>query len=358
MLEEDQMITETIRDQMAKSIKYVKPVAFEWATGLTAQVYQQLQTDFLPAPLVVLHSPVPDVMAGVWSILRETLLAGDVDRSHKEAVAATVSKTNACPFCVDAHTVMLRATVDHDVADAILHGDYDSIHNPQLRAIVQWVLANRTAQADAVPPPFSQPEVPEMIGTAIAFHYINRMVNIFLGDSLLPLPSVLKGITYRLYAATEGKRIVRGLPQGKSLKFLSQAHLPDDLVWAAGNPSVAGAFAGLAQAVEAAGERVLPGPVRVLVGERVQVWKGETMSMSRRWVEDAIVDLEEIHRAAARLALLTALASYQVDARIVEDFQAHYPDDAQLIAATAWASLTAARRVGLWLAEPFRMTVS
>ncbi len=352
------MIAGAIRDQMVKTIKYVKPAAFDSATGLTAQVYQQLQEDFIPAPLVVLHAPIPDVMAGVWSILRETLLAGDVDRSHKEAIAATVSKTNECPFCVDAHTVMLRATSDHDVADAILHGDYDGIQDPQLRAIVQWVLSNRTTETtNAVLPPFSQPEAPEMIGTAITFHYINRMVNIFLGDSLLPLPSVMKGITYRLYAATEGKRVVRGLTPGRSLKFLPQTHLPADLSWAAGNPSVAGAFAGFVRAVEAAGERILPEPVRVLVDERVQAWKGETMSMSRRWVEDAVMDIEVMHRAAARLTLLTALASYQVDSRIVEDFQSHYPDDEQLIAATAWASLRAARRVGLWLAKPFRMAV-
>ncbi len=65
-----------------------------------------------------------------------------------------------------------------------------------------------------------------------------------------------------------------------------------------------------------------------------------------------MVEIEEAHRAAARLTLLTALASYQVDSSIVEDFQLQYPDDAQLIAATAWASFTAARRVGLWLAQP------
>jgi hypothetical protein len=55
------------------------------------------------------------------------------------------------------------------------------------------------------------------------------------------------------------------------------------------------------------------------------------------------------------LTLLTALASYQVDKSIVEDFRSHYPEDAQLIAATAWASFTAARRVGVWLAEPFAL---
>lgn len=76
------------------------------------------------------------------------------------------------------------------------------------------------------------------------------------------------------------------------------------------------------------------------------------MGLSRRWVEDAVVKVREEHRTAARLALLTALASYQVDASVVEGFQAHYPHDAQVIAVTAWASFTAARRVGTWLQGP------
>ena len=67
------MIAETIREQMAKTIQYVQPVPYGSATGLTAEVYEQMQADFMPAPLVALHSPVPEVMAGVWSMLRETI---------------------------------------------------------------------------------------------------------------------------------------------------------------------------------------------------------------------------------------------------------------------------------------------
>src|SRR5262249_13547931 len=244
--------------------------------------------DFLPAPLVTLHAPVPAVLAGVWSILRETLLAGEVDRSHKEVIAATVSKANTCPFCVDAHTSLLHATSNHHAASAILRGDYDRIHDEQLHALVQWVLAKGTSNANGVPPPpFAPHEAPEIIGTAVAFHYINRMVNVFLGDTFLPLPSALKGVTGRLLGATAGKRFVRRLQQGSSLRFVPDAILPDDLFWAAGNPTVAGAFAGFAKVVEQAGSAVLPEGVRALVSDRVQAWNGEALGLSRRWVEDA-----------------------------------------------------------------------
>jgi len=348
-----------LRERMVKTITYIQPVASGSATGLTAHLYQHMQADSLPPPPLTLHAPVPEVMAGVWSITRETLGSGEVDRARKEAVAAAVSKTNECPYCVDVHTSMLHATADHDAAGAILRGDYERIHDQQLTAIVPWVLANRTAHANGVlAPPCSPQEAAEMIGTAITFPYINRMGKVFLGDSFVPVPSALKGVTGRVFGATAGKRFVRRLQQGDSLQFLPQAPLPDDLVWAAANPAVAGAFAGCAALVEQAGKAVLPEGVRVLVSERVQAWNGAALGISRRWVEQAVAEVQEAHRAAARLALLTALASYQVDTSVVEEFRSHYPEDAQLIAATAWASFTAARRVGIWLSSPFRAAAS
>lgn len=346
------MITEAIGERLTKTIKYVSPVPYSAADGLTAEVYQQLQADFMPAPLVALHSPLPEVMAGVWSILRETLLAGAADRSHKEAVAAAVSKSNECPYCVEAHTVMLRANDDHNAADALVRGSYDDIHDPQLNALIQWVLASQNPQLNDVFPPFSSADAPEIIGTAVAFHYINRMVNVFLGETLLPVPSAMKGLTHRLYAATAGKRFARSLPPGHSLKFVPKAELPDDFFWAAKNPVVAGAFAGFARVLEEAAEQVLPEAVRSLVEAHIYAWDGQPMGISRRWLDTMTAEIEMEHRAAARLTLLTAFASYQVDASIIDDFRTQYPDDTQLIAATAWASFTAARRVRRWFAAP------
>jgi AhpD family alkylhydroperoxidase len=345
------MLTQVIREQMGKSIRYINPVSYEQATGLTGSLYAQMQADFLPVPPFTLHSPLPSVMAGVWSILRETTQAGSVERGLKEAVAATVSKMNECPYCVDVHTSMLHATSEHDAAQAILHGHFDQIQDARIRGVVEWLQVHRTANpSHPLPPPFTESEAPEIIGTVVAFHYINRMVNIFLGETFLPLPSALKGFAGRVFGVTAGKRLIqRSVEPGLSLKFIPQAQLPDDLSWAASNPSVASAFAGFAQVVEEAGESVLPLAVRTLVRERVQTWNGEPMGLSRRWVDEAVSELNQEYRATARLTLLTALASYQVDSKTVENFQAQDADDAHLLAATAWASLTAARRVGMWL---------
>ncbi|MCI0712250.1 MAG: carboxymuconolactone decarboxylase family protein [Chloroflexi bacterium] len=348
------MIDGTIRDQMARTVQYVKPTRFNDATALTRELYRQMQANFLPVPPLTLHSPVPEVMAGVWSILQETMQAGQVDRALKEAVAAATSKVNECPYCVDVHTSMLHATADHNAADAILRGDYDNISDPQIDAIVQWVLANKTATTNQVHAPFSPDDAPEIVGTAVAFHYINRMVNVFLGETFVPVPSMFKRLTGRVFGATAGKVLLRRSSQpGDTLKYVPAASLPDDLAWAAANPIVAAAFAGFAKVVEEAGKSVLPEPVRDLVYDHVQAWNGEPMGLSRRWVEEALAEMQEAHRAAARLALLTALASYQVDSSVIEDFRSYYPNDTQLISATAWASFTAARRAGTWLAASY-----
>ena len=343
------MITETVNQQIASRVRYVKPVRFSSATGATAELYQQIKTDFTPAPLLLLHSSQPELLAGVWSILRETLLAGDkADRAVKEIVAAAVSKNNECNYCLEAHTLLLRSTTGHEVADAILRGDYNDIEDLELRSMFKWALTTKSASTvEALP--FHSHNKPQIIGTMVTFQYINRMVKLFLGDTLFPVPSAIKGLTRRVYTATEGKKIIRQLEPGESLKFVPVAALPVDLSWTSGNAAVAPAFAGFAYVVERAGREILSEQVRSLVTQYVSAWNGESMGEDYGWVDDAIAEVEVEHRPAARLGLMTAL-SLEAKPQAVTDFQLQFPEDAQLIAATAWASFTAARRVGSWLA--------
>jgi len=179
------------------------------------------------------------------------------------------------------------------------------------------------------------------------------MVSVFLSET--PLPSdrgALKGILKRMAGWYFSRAARRPKQAGISLTLLPAADLPADLAWAAASPTVADAFARWAAVVEEAGQETLPADVRALVRERVEAWNGESAGLSRGWVEEAIVDLDEADRSAARLALLTALASYQVDEGVIEVFRTQQPGDDKLIGATAWASFTAARRVGTWLQVP------
>ena len=333
-------------------IKYIQPIVAAKASGLTAQAYRQIKRDFgaLVEPFT-LHSPAPQLLAGVWMATRETELTGSVRRELKEAVAAAVSQLNQCPYCQDAHTMMLHATAAHNAATAISHRRGEQIQDPALREIVAWAAATRSpGAAILLTPPFSKREAPEIVGTAVAFHYINRMVDVFLSET--PLPSNrdwLKGILKRLAGWYFARAARRQKLSGASLELLPVAKLPADLAWAAASSTVAGAFARWAAVIETAGQNALPDDARALVGERVSAWNGESPGLSRAWVEEALAGLDDSSKPAARLALLAALASYQVDEKVIKDYRAHHPGDDALVEIAAWASFSAARRVGTWL---------
>jgi hypothetical protein len=98
----------------------------------------------------------------------------------------------------------------------------------------------------------------------------------------------------------------------------------------------------------------VPASVRDLVMAELENWHGERRGPSRAWVESAVSGLPTADRAAGRLALLTALASGQVDRSVVRRFRASRPGDTApgdtaLVELTAWASFAAARRAGTWI---------
>ncbi|HEX3647320.1 MAG TPA: carboxymuconolactone decarboxylase family protein, partial [Pseudonocardiaceae bacterium] len=285
-------------------IRYVDPVRPAAATGLVADVYRQMEDEFgMVAPPVALHSPAPTVLAATWLILRETLLAGGhAGRAAKEAVAASVSIANACPYCVEVHSTALRGLDARSAADAIGAGRIDDVDDPGISVLAEWArYTGDRARGYAVPAPAEQ--APELVGVAATFHYLNRMVNVFLAESPLPpgAPDAAKNVARWLLAKVM-RPSVRRAP-GLSLPLLPDAPPAADLAWAAGNPTVAGAFARACAAVDTAAEAVVPEPVRVVVRDHLASWNGMPPGPSRAWVTDAVAGLPAGQRGAARLAL-------------------------------------------------------
>jgi hypothetical protein len=149
-----------------------------------------------------------------------------------------------------------------------------------------------------------------------------------------------------------GSQLRRELAAGASLGFLPDAPLPPDLAWAAGHPTIAAAFARAAAAIDAAGAAVLAPAVRTRVEKTVAAWRGADMPLGKQWLRDATASLDERDRPAARMALLAALAPYQVDDATIAEFRRDRPSDADLVAATAWASFTSARAIASRLPAP------
>ncbi|GAA2842459.1 carboxymuconolactone decarboxylase family protein [Kitasatospora paracochleata] len=348
------LVRSTLRGLSLVQVRHVKPVAYDRARGGVAQVYRELERDFgVLAPPIALHSPSPDVLAAGWLMLRETLLVrGAASRAIKEAVASAVSAGNECPFCVRMHSTMLGSLVHGKDATAIAEGRLDDIADPRIRAVAEWTARGSVRDtAGDNPSPVPAEQLPELIGVAVDLHYLNRMVNVFLGGVPLPpgapegsLKPVLKVLMWLLHSASR-----TDLAVGTSLALLPPAPLAEDLGWARGNPGISAAYARSAAAIEEAGRRSVPEGVRELVHSTLDHWDGRPPGLGRGWVDDAVGKLAPEERPAGRLALLTALASYQVDEGVIAGFRAVSPEDSALVDLTAWASLTAARRIGGWL---------
>jgi AhpD family alkylhydroperoxidase len=316
-----------------RTVRYVPATRPAGADDLVAAVYEQVEREFgMLAPPIALHSPAPGPLAASWLMLRESLITnGFTERWVKETVAAEVSRGNSCPYCVAVHSTSAAA----------LHDDQDVRDT----AMIEWTRATNRRATASLPRPFPDDQLAELVGVIVTFHYLNRMVNVFLPDTPLPpaIPTAMQGTAFGLLGRLIRAAAVRPARPGASLDLLPAARLPDDMRWAAGNPVVAEAFARAAAAVDQA---AVPDPVRALLATQLSSWDGSPPGISRGWLESSVSGLPAAHRPAGRLALLTAFASYQVDPAVVTEFT---KDDRSLVELTSWASMAAARTAGSWI---------
>jgi alkylhydroperoxidase family enzyme len=328
-------------------IRYVSPVMPGTATGLVASVYGQAERDFgMVAAPVAMHSPAPSALAGSWAMLRETLLVtGQTERAAKEVVAAGVSVANACPYCVAIHTAAAKDLLPDLDAAGIASGNLD---DPQLKEIAGWARSSGLPGASRSAPPGS---FAELAGVAVTFQYLNRMVTIFLPESPLP-PMTPKGIGGWVMGMLASAMTSAKAAPGDSLELVPDAPLPAEFSWAAGDPRIAAALGGAAAAIEEAAAGVVTQPVRELVTGRLDAWDGRPQGPSKAWADEAVAKLDEADRPAGRLAILAALAPYQVTKADVSAFRsaAKAGDDA-VVSLTSWASMAAARTAGSWLGD-------
>jgi alkylhydroperoxidase family enzyme len=345
-----ELFVRTARRSAMAQVRHVAPVPPEDAPEPVARVYAEVERDFgMLAPPVAVHAPSPGPLTASWLMLRETLLAtGTVGRGPKEVVGAAVSLANSCPYCVEVHGATLHGLLPGSDAAHVAAGRLTDLSDAAVAAVAQWAFTSGTRDGAKTPPPFPAAHAPQYLGVAVTFQYLNRVVNVLLREAPFPaaLPGALRGritrlLTRVLRATTPAER-----PPGASLHLLPEAPLPADMAWAASDPHVAGAFARAAAAIDEAGRRSVPPPVRDLLAGELAAWDGRPPAISRSWLDEPLSRLPEASRPAGRIALLTAFASYQCDAAAVAGLP--HRDDARLIDLISWAAMAAARAIGAW----------
>jgi AhpD family alkylhydroperoxidase len=341
------------------AIKYLASLDRRTADPLVTEILAQIRRDFGPIsePFEV-QAPLPRVFAAAWACLREGVLCGEVPRRFKETVAVSISLANRCPYCVDAHSSLLHSSGGSAATWSLRHRGRDAIADPALRAVAEWAAATRSPGSPILAdPPFGPAEAPEMVAAAACFHYINRLVTIFLGPSPFPTRARLFEAPILLFASRRFRSTIRRrLRPGESLPLMGPAiplsELPTDLGWGRTRPEIGGPFGTMAAMLEEEIAEPLGGGAAEAVRWRIGAWEGEDLPLGNAWIDEGVNRVPERYRPAARLALLTALAPYRVGEAEVVAFRAGFPGDRALAAVTIWASFTAARRIASWL-DPF-----
>ncbi|TMS00492.1 carboxymuconolactone decarboxylase family protein [Nonomuraea basaltis] len=325
--------------QSRGQFRYVTPVPPQAATGRVAQVYAQLAEDFGMARMAVFLtlSPSAEVLAATWAMLRESLLSGNAARAGKEVVALGVSMANKCPFCVAAHTTLLHATGDHRLAETIAAGGTPS--DPAHARLLAWA-----KERGGIAGPFEARHAPEYIGTALIFHFINRMASALLTDNLLPGNLQKSRLVRSVGGRVMARAVRRRLPPGASLPLIADLPGSPESAWAAGTP-IAPAYAAL-RAVAGDGGALLGDTARAAVTDTVAAWDGEHPPMGNAWLGG----LPEEDRPGARLALLAALAPYRVTDADVAAWRGSRTDE-DLVRLCAFGAITATERAETLITE-------
>lgn len=315
-----------------------------------APVWAQIEREMgILAPPLLLHSPVPRLLAAAWAAFRETMMVeAGLPRAVKEALAIGVSEANRCPYCIDAHEIGLRSAAGGAVGRALAAGGGNL--DPALRERFEWAVSSGAARA-AGPPPFAAGELAQGIGAVVVFHHINRLVTVLLPEHLLPARGRwLRRSMIALAGARFARRARASYPPGAGL-----ALVPPELaagrgpVWAAGNPEIARSFAALEAATGEAVEGLLSDTARARAAARIAAWNGEPPPFGSDWLEPDLAGLPPADRAAAHLAVLTALAPHRAGDEPISAFRRHHEGDAALVGLLAWAAYRAAERVATWL---------
>jgi len=339
---------------MADRVNYVSVIPAKAARGPVREVYAQSKREIgLLVEAVTVFSADTALLTASWAAFREPLVAaGHATRMSKEALAATVSRLNECTYCVDAHTIMLYGGGAASVATQLLGGESAERFDAGFRELCQW--AQDSAAADTVPvaAPFAARQAPEYLGVLVYFHFLNRVINVLIDGSFLPGSQRARRIARRVGGRLMARNITARHAAGQAPGLAAAPGLPlaPDLGWAAGSPGVASAFAALASATDAAAQRALSPAARAVVEQAVAGWRGEPHGPSAAWVKQYLTGVADADRPAVRLALLTALAPFQVAEGDVLAYRTAHPSDGEVLGLVSWAAFLAARRIGQWTA--------
>jgi len=290
-------------------------------------------------------------MAGMWVGGREIALTNHhLPAWLKKAMGAALSEVNRCPYCEDMLLSLTHGARQDSVAVSLRKNELGAIEDDLTRKRLEWTKESISKNGEALRnPPFTQQELPEALGTLVVFNYTNKISDFTMDGSPVPAP-VRKG-ALRLFGIELRESSELDLEHGASLHLLPEAPLPNEFEWAESNPLVADSLARWNQVVETEIDKVLSEDAQQLIREQLRAWEGGPAPMSRRWADDEVKTLEGKERELARLVLLVAKASYQIDDGIIGEATQRGLSEADLVRLGSWGAFMGAKTAAGWAAR-------
>jgi hypothetical protein len=344
-----------------QTMRYVKSIPRKDAKGLVKEVYDMIKEDFFINGSLTSHSKVPELLAGVWTGGRETMLVDDqLDRTTKEAMTAIVSQYNDCAYCGDMLIGLVHSGEKHDEASRIFSEAEEDIGDQALKEKLLWVKEAVKGGDKSLPEVFDEKTLPEVIGSILAISHINRFSHIVMdGSPVNPLfgSQKVKGLSLRMFGHELKSTKLHPLIADRTAHLLPQVSTPQDMEWAEGNPRIARALARWAGAIERESKKIASNKVREFVRANLEKWDGTPMPLSRSWVEKETEGLAGEDRDVAKFALIVAKSATQMDEGLVNKILGEENDEEKLIRTLAWSSFLGARRVAAIVAQRARSVV-
>gem|GEM_PF-2751387 len=301
--------------------RFTTPQPRRAATSRLNDIREHMKRDIGLALFPALAHDV-DIYAAIWALLRETMLAGPGTRVDKEIVAAAVSVANRCAYCVAAHTTFLHAAGQHDIADDLWNDQPP--RDPSHAALVDW--GGNTRRPTPNPAPFDDDHAPGIIGTAVTFHFVNRMISALMDDDLLPAGLQRSRTVRRLTGTALGSITRRTHEPGTSIRHLGPARAPHAPSWT-GNGPIHEAYRALAAATRA--DDLLSPTARHLIHRAVTDLAGQHPPPGAP-TDRTLAELPADERPGAEIALLAATAGNRITQDHIAQWR-HGHDDADLV---------------------------
>ena len=329
---------------------FFNPLTLKEAEGLAKEVLLQSEQDFFVNGTITSHAACPILMAGMWVGGREIALTNQhLPAWLKKAMGAALSEVNRCPYCEDMLLSLTHGAKQNNVANSLRKNVMDAIDDELTLKRLQWTKASITRHANELQdPPFSQEEMPEALGTLIVFNYTNKISDFTLDGS--PVPSSLRTGALKLFGLELQESSELDLAHGASLYMLPEAELPEEFCWAEGNQLVSDTLARWNRVVEEEIDHALSREAQQVIRENLATWQGGQAPLSRRWVEEDVQGLQGEERDKAKLVLLVAKASYQLDDGLIEAVRQQGVSEANLVRLGAWGAFMGAKTVANWCA--------